>query len=163
MKQIASPIFQSFLVLLSQSQIDGWTSNKIWKNLNLSKDEKHKINQQQLYRLLRKLVKQGHLIKNINSNNSRLSTFFETESMIEFRQKFSNQVSASDLSKIIKKKEELTEKKKECENQLNASEQALYDFPNLKNEILFRRKELLTELSQTDAYALFLNRLISSS
>lgn len=163
MKQIASPIFQSFLLLLSHNQIDGWTSNKIWNNLDLSKDEKQKINQQHLYRLLRKLVKQGHLIKNINSNNSRLSTFVETESMIEFRQKFSNQVSESDLSKIAKKTEELTEKKKEYENQLKASQQALYDFPNLKNEIIIRRKELLSELSQTNAYALFLNRLISSS
>ena len=85
MKQIASPIFQSFLVLLSRNQIDGWTSNKIWNNLNLSKDEKERINQQQLYRLLRKLVKQGHLTKHIHSNNPRLSTFVETESMHEFR------------------------------------------------------------------------------
>jgi Fe2+ or Zn2+ uptake regulation protein len=82
MKQIASPIFQSFLVLLSQNQIDGWTSNKIWNNLNLSKDEKERINQQQLYRLLRKLVRQGHLVKHIHSDNPRLSTFVETKSML---------------------------------------------------------------------------------
>ena len=88
MKQIASPIFQSFLLLLSNSQIDGWTSNKIWKNLNLSKDEKQRINQQQLYRLLRKLVQQGYLIKNIHLDNPRLSTFFETESMYAFRKQF---------------------------------------------------------------------------
>ena len=72
MKQITSPIFQSFLVLLYQNQIDGWTSNKIWNNLNLSKDEKERINQQQLYRLLRKMVQQGHLVKHIHSDNPRL-------------------------------------------------------------------------------------------
>ncbi|TPT41030.1 hypothetical protein FJU65_15025, partial [Acinetobacter baumannii] len=112
MKQIASPIFQSFLVLLSRNQIDGWTSNKIWNNLNLSKDEKERINQQQLYRLLRKLVKQGHLTKHIHSNNPRLSTFVETESMHEFRKKFDLLAIKNDSKKLNFKTNELKEKQK---------------------------------------------------
>ena len=101
MKQIASPIFQSFPILLYQNQIDGWTSNKIWNELNLSEEEKQRINQQQLYRLLRKLVKQGHLIKNINSNNSRLSTFFETESMSTIRKQFELETVKNDSEKPL--------------------------------------------------------------
>lgn len=88
MKQITSPFFQSFLYLLDKNQIDGWTSNKIWNNLNLSKEEKQRANQQQLYRLLRKLVQQGHLLKNIHLDNPRLSTFIETKSMDTFKKQF---------------------------------------------------------------------------
>ena len=75
MKQVTSPIFQSFLILLSQNQIEGWTSNKIWNKLNLSKEEKQRVNQKQLYRLLRKLVQQGHLIKNIHSDSLTMAYF----------------------------------------------------------------------------------------
>lgn len=110
MKQIESPIFQSFLVLLSQNQINGWTANKIWKNLNLSKDHKKRINQQQLYRLLRKLVKQGHLIKSINTHNLRLSVFIETESMYEFRKQFDLITIKNDLGKLEFKTRQLKEK-----------------------------------------------------
>ena len=88
MKPIVSPIFQSFLILLTQNQINGWTSNKIWNELNLSEEAKQQINQQQLYRLLRKLVQQGYLIKNIHLDNPRLSTFVETKSMATFRKQF---------------------------------------------------------------------------
>ena len=101
MKQIASPIFQSFLELLSHNQIDGWTSNKIWNNLNLSKDEKERINQQQLYRLLRKMVQQGHLVKHIHSDNPRLSTFVETESMYEFRKQFLTFAAHFDKDEVV--------------------------------------------------------------
>ncbi|SEL57871.1 hypothetical protein [Acinetobacter sp. DSM 11652] len=162
MKQIASPIFQSFLVLLSQDQIDGWTSNKIWNNLNLSKDEKQRINQQQLYRLLRKLVKQGYLSKNIHSDNPRLSTFFETESMSEFRKQFENHTVIHDSEKLELKTKELKEKQKICENQIKASEQALIDFPELKSEILRKRKDLQKDVEQLEAYSSFINRLISN-
>ena len=112
MKQIASPIFQSFLVLLHTNQIDGWTSQKIWNNLNLSKDEKQRINQQQLYRLLRKLVHQGYLIKNIHLDNPRLSTFVETKSMATFRKQFEIQNVKNDSEKLGFKTKQLKEKQK---------------------------------------------------
>ena len=112
MKQIVSPIFQSFLVLLHQNKIDEWTSNQIWNKLNLSEDEKQRINQQQLYRLLRKLVRQGHLVKNIHSENPRLSTFFETESMSIIRKKFELEIVNNDSEKIRFKTNELKEKQK---------------------------------------------------
>lgn len=160
MKQITSPIFQSFLVLLSHNQIDGWTSNKIWNNLNLSKDEKQRINQQQLYRLLRKLVKQGYLAKNIHHDNSRLSTFFETESMYEFRKKFDLIGAKNDLKKLNFKTSELKEKQMIYENQIKASEQALIDFPELKTEILRRKNQLLQDVDRLKAYNDFLTSLI---
>ena len=160
MKQITSPIFQSFLVLLTQNQIDGWTSNKIWNNLNLSKDEKQRINQQQLYRLLRKLVKQGHLVKSIHSDNPRLSTFAETKSTATFRRQFKIQTIKNDLGKLEFKAKELKEKQKVYENQIKASEQALIDFPELKTEILRRKNQILQDIEKLKAYTDFLTSLI---
>ncbi|MDQ8997460.1 hypothetical protein RFH54_16135 [Acinetobacter soli] len=160
MKQIASPIFQTFLLLLSHNQIDGWTSNKIWNNLNLLKDEKQRINQQQLYRLLRKLVKQGYLVKNIHLDNPRLSTFVETESINAFRKQFENHTVIHDSEKFELKTKELKEKQKICENQIKASEQALIDFPELKTEILRRKNQLLQDIEKLKAYSEFLTSLI---
>ena len=160
MKQIASPIFQSFLVLLSRNQIDGWTSNKIWNNLNLSKDEKERINQQQLYRLLRKLIRQGHLVKHIHSDNPRLSTFVETESMHEFRKKFDLIAIKNNSKKLNFKTNELKENQKIYENQIKASEQALIDFPELRTNILKRKNQLLQDIEKLKAYTDFLTSLI---
>lgn len=160
MKQIASPIFQSFLILLSHNQINGWTSNKIWNNLNLSKDEKERINQQQLYRLLRKLVRQGHFVKNIHSDNPRLSTFVETESMCEVRKQFGLITVKNDSKKLTLKTNELTQKQKIYENQIKASEQALADFPELKTDILRRKNQLLQDIEKMKAYNDFLTSLI---
>ena len=160
MKQIASPIFQSFLVLLSHNQIDGWTSNKIWNNLNLSNDEKKRINQQQHYRFLRKLVKQGYLAKNIHLDNPRLSTFVETKSMDAFRKQFHNKIIQNDSEKLGFKTKELKEKQKIYENQIIASEQALVDFPELKTDILRRKNQLLQDIEKLKAYTDFLITLI---
>lgn len=160
MKQIASPIFQTFLVLLSHNQIDGWTSNKIWNNLNLSKDEKERINQQQLYRILRKLVKQGYLDKNIHADNSRLSTFVETEKMYEFRKQFDLIAVKSDSKKLLCKTNELKEKQKSYENQIKASEQALIDFPELKTEIIKRKNKLNQDIESIKYYSEFLKSLL---
>lgn len=160
MKQITSPIFQSFLVLLDKNQIDEWTSNKIWNNLNLSKEEKQQIDQQHLYRLLRKLVKQGHLVKTIHSDNPRLSTFAETKSMATFRKQFEIQTVKNDLGKLELKAKQLKEKQKIYENQIKASEQALIDFPELKTEILRRRNQLLQDTERLKAYTDFLISLI---
>lgn len=160
MKQITSPIFQSFLVLLDKNQIDEWTSNKIWNNLNLSKEEKQRIDQQHLYRLLRKLVKQGHLVKSIHSDNPRLSTFTETKSMATLRKQFEIQTVKNDLGKLEFKAKQLKEKQKIYENQIKASEQALIDFPELKTEILRRKNQLLQDTEKLKAYTDFLISLI---
>lgn len=160
MKQIVSPIFQAFLVLLHKNQIDGWTSQQIWNTLNLSEDEKQRINQQQLYRLLRKLVKQGLLIKHIHSDNPRLSTFVETESMCEFRKQFDLKTAKNDSGKLESKTKQLKEKQKIYENQVKASEQALTDFPELKTDILRRKNQLLQDIEKMKAYTDFLTSLI---
>jgi DNA-binding PadR family transcriptional regulator len=160
MKQIVSPIFQSFLVLLHTNQIDGWTSQKIWNNLNLSKDEKQRINQQQLYRLLRKLVRQSYLVKNIHPDNPRLSTFVETKSMATFRKQFELQTVKNDSGKLEFKTKKLKEKQKIYENQIKASEQALIDFPELKTDILKRKNQLLQDIEKLKAYTDFLTSLI---
>ncbi|EXC51399.1 hypothetical protein J529_1931 [Acinetobacter baumannii 99063] len=127
--------------------------------MNLSKDEKQRINQQQLYRLLRKLVKQGYLAKNIHPDNSRLSTFVETESMNAFRKQFENHTVIHDSEKLELKTKEIKEKQKICENQIKASEQALIDFPELKTEILRRKNQLLKDVEKLKAYTDFLTSL----
>ena len=157
---MTSPIFQSFLTLLTQHQIDGWTSNKIWNELNLSEEEKQRINQQQLYRLLRKLVQQGHLIKNIHSDNPRLSTFVETKNMDSFRKQFDLKTVRNDAGKLGFKTKQLKEKQKVYESQIKASEQALIDFPELKNEIMKRKNQLLQDIEKLKAYTDFLITLI---
>lgn len=159
MKQITSPFFQSFLYLLDKNQIDGWTSNKIWNNLNLSKEEKQRANQQQLYRLLRKLVQQGHLLKNIHLNNPRLSTFIETKSMDTFKKQFDIKTVKNDAGKLEFKAKQLKEKQKIYENQIKASEQALIDFPELKTDILRRKNQLLQDIEKLKAYTDFLTSL----
>ena len=160
MKQITSPFFQSFLYLLDKNQIDGWTSNKIWNNLNLSKEEKQRANQQQLYRLLRKLVQQGHLLKNIHLDNPRLSTFIETKSMDTFKKQFDIKTVKNDAGKLEFKSKQLKEKQKIYENQIKASEQALIDFPELKTDILKRKNQLLQDIEKLKAYTDFLTSLI---
>lgn len=160
MKHVVSPIFQAFLVLLHKNQIDGWTSQQIWNTLNLSEDEKQRINQQQLYRLLRKLIKQGHLIKDIHSENPRLSTFVETESMSEFKKQFDLKTAKNDSGKLEFKTKQLKEKQKIYENQVKASEQALTDFPELTTDILRRKNQLLQDIEKLKAYNDFLTSLI---
>ena len=162
MKQITSPLLQSLIILLQENQINGWTSKQIWNKLSLSTEQKQIINQQELYRILRGLVKQGHLIKNINSDNSRLSTFIETESMDSFRKQFKNHLVKHDSEKLRLKTKELQEKQKICENQIKASEQAFKDFPELKNEILRRKNQILQDIEKIKAYIDFLTSLISS-
>jgi hypothetical protein len=76
------------------------------------------------------------LVKNIHSDNPRLSTFVETESMHEFRKQFEIHTVKNDSEKLKFKTKELKEKQKIYENQIKASEQALIDFPELKTEIL---------------------------
>ncbi len=105
-------------------------------------------------------MKQGHLIKNINSNNSRLSTFIETESMGSFKEQFKNHLVKHDLEKLRLKIKELKENQKICENQIKASEQALKDFPELKNEILRRKNKLLQDIEKIKSYIDFLTSLI---
>ena len=160
MKHVVSPIFQAFLVLLHKNQINGWTSQQIWNTLNLSEDEKQRINQQQLYRLLRKLIKQGHLIKDIHSDNPRLSTFVETKSMAAFRKQFEIKKVKNDSEKLGLKTKQLKEKQKIYENQIKASEQALIDFPELKTDILKRKNQLLQDIEKLKAYTDFLTSLI---
>lgn len=157
---MTSPIFQSFIVLLYQNQIDGWTSNKIWNELNLSREEKQRINRQQLYRLLRKFVTQGHLVKNIHPDNTRRSKFTETKNMDTFRKQFATEITKNGSKRLEFKTKQLKEKQKIYENQIKASEQALLDFPELKSEILKRKSQLLQDIEKLKAYTEFLTSLI---
>ncbi|KCY05072.1 hypothetical protein J596_4389 [Acinetobacter baumannii 21072] len=58
------------------------------------------------------------------------------------------------------KTKELKEKQKICESQINASELALIDFPELKSEILRRKNQLIQDIEKMKAYTDFLASLI---
>lgn len=154
------PVFQTFLVLIRQNQINGWTSKEIWNSLNFSKNEKQKVDQQQLYRLLRKLVKQGYLIKSINMDNCRLSTYTESQAMNQFRKPTDKGFIQNDFERIKLKTEQLKEERKIFEKQIMASEQAIIDFPSLRNEIMQRKNQLLQDIENLKAYNDFLVSLI---
>ena len=106
------------------------------------------------------MVRQGHLVKHIHSDNPRLSTFVETESMYEFRKQFDLAIVKTDSKKLNFKTNKLKEKQKIYENQIKASEQALIDFPELKTEILRRKNQLLQNIEKLKAYTDFLTSLI---
>lgn len=159
MKQVISPIFQSFLVLIQQHQINNWTAKQIWNTLETLTEPKDRSTQQQLYRSLRKLVKQGYLIKQTNIENHRLSTFCESSKMDELRKTFKTNIERNELSKLESKTKELHSKQILLKQQITASEQALIDFPNLKHEILKQRNIVTNEIEQLSAYCDFLSSL----
>lgn len=156
------PPFQAFLVLIRHNQINGWTSKEIWNSLNFSKNEKQTLDQQrqQLYRLLRKLVKQGYLIKSINMSNCRLSTYTESEAMKQLRKPVDSATIQNDFERIELKTEQLKEETKIFEKQIIASEQAIIDFPSLRNEIMQRKSQLLQDIEKLKAYNDFLVSLV---
>ncbi|CAM9212593.1 hypothetical protein [Acinetobacter bereziniae] len=105
-------------------------------------------------------MKQGYLVKHIHSDNPRLSKFVETKSMDTFRKQYKNHTVIHDSEKLELKTKELKEKQKIYKSQINASKQALKDFPELKNKILRRKNQLLQEIEKLKAYADFLTSLI---
>ena len=100
------------------------------------------------------------MIKNIHSDNPRLSTFVETTSMTTFRMQFETQTVKNDSGKLGFKTKQLKEKQKIYENQIKASEQVLVDFPELKTDILRRKNQLLQYIEKLKAYTDFLTSLI---
>lgn len=156
MQSKISPLLQSFFVLIQQHQINGWTAKQIWERLVLPKEAKDRSTQQELYRMLRKLVKHGYLVKQINFKNNRMSQYQESEKMSEYRKDFQIEMEQNNLSLLENKAKELQAKQFTLEKQILASEQALIDFPNLKNEILKQRNLVTNEIENLMAYNNFL-------
>ncbi|WP_143222483.1 hypothetical protein [Acinetobacter sp. ANC 4470] len=112
------------------------------------------------YRLLRKLVKEGYLYKEVNIKNHRLSLFSESEKMNEYRKNLKTKSNQYHFSELKKKTSELKAKKDFIEKQISSAKQALIDFPNLEVEINKRKIILAQELFQMNAYNTFLDSLI---
>ena len=163
MQSKSSPLLQSFFVLIQQHQIDGWTTKQIWERLVLPKETKDRSTQQELYRLLRKLVKHGYLVKQRNFENHRMSTFQESKKMNEYRTNFQIEMEKNNISLLESKARELEAKQTLLEKQILASEQALIDFPNLKSEILKQRNLVTNEIENLMAYNKFLLSLTATA
>ena len=79
------PLFELFLPVIQSNSIQNWTANDFWKQMKLTKKERHRFNRQRMYRILRKLVEFGFLEKELNLNYPRLSIFKETPKIVSVR------------------------------------------------------------------------------
>lgn len=75
--------------------------------------------------------------------------------MDSFRKQFDLKTVRNGAGKLGFKTKQLKEKQKVYENQIKASEQALIDFPELKNEIMRRKNQLLQDIEKLKAYTDF--------
>ena len=91
------PLFEVLLPVIESNSIHNWTANDFWKQMKLTKKERHRFNRQRMYRILRKLVEFGFLNKELNQQNPRFSLFKETLKINEIRLLNKEE---SDVSKI---------------------------------------------------------------
>ena len=85
MQLIKMPLFEIILPVIESNSIHNWTANDFWKQMKLTKKERHRFNRQRMYRILRKLVEFGFLDKELNQYNPRFSLFKETPKINEIR------------------------------------------------------------------------------
>ena len=69
------PLFEVLLPVIESNSIHNWTANDFWKQMKLTKKERHRFNRQRMYRILRKLVEFGFLDKELNQQHPRFSLF----------------------------------------------------------------------------------------
>lgn len=152
-------MFDVFLPIIEKNQIVDWTANEFWKRLKLTKKQRNRFNRQRMYRLLRKLVEQGFLIKEIHPSNPTQSKFTETNKINEFR-------GVSDFSTdFLKMKTSETKVKEEIEfleRQLTNYAILEKNFPNSKNQIIFHKSQCLEKITNLKAYKYALNSVLAS-
>ncbi|WP_068910568.1 hypothetical protein [Acinetobacter sp. WCHAc010034] len=153
------PMFELFPPLFKSKKIEQWTANEFWKHLKLSKKERNRFNQQRMYRLLRKLVEDGFLIKETNLVNPRFSTFSETSKLDQLRE--TTGVSL-DFIKMRHYKEETQKKISMLEKQLESFFLLEKKFPNLAIRINTEKNKCFEELTNLNAYSTALNCILTS-
>ena len=153
------PMFDVILPIIEKNQIVDWTANEFWKRLKLTKKQRNRFNRQRMYRLLRKLVEHGFLIKVIHPSNPTQSKFTETNKINEFRD-------VSDFSTdFLKMKTSETKVKEEIEfleRQLNNYAILEKNFPNSKTQIIFQKSQCLEKITDLKAYKYALNAVLAS-
>lgn len=154
------PMFELFPPLFKTKKIEQWTANEFWKNLKLSKKERNRFNRQRMYRLLRKLVEDGFLIKETNLVNSRLSTFSETSKLDQLRELNS---SSRDLMQMKNSQKETRNSITILEKQLQSFNLLEKNFPNSINKINIQKNKCIDQLANLHAYNAALNSVLTSN
>ena len=153
------PMFELFPPLFKTKKIEQWTANEFWKNLKLSKKERNRFNRQRMYRLLRKLVEDGFLIKETNLVNSRLSTFSETNKLDQLREITGVSL---DFIEMRYSKDETQKKISMLEKQLNSFSLLEKKFPNSAIRINAEKSKCIKTLTDLNAYSAALNCVLTS-
>ena len=158
MQLLKMPLFEVFLPVNQSNSIHNWTANDFWKQMKLSKKERHRFNRQRMYRILRKLVEFGFLEKQVIQSNHRFSRFNETSKLYEFknldRENF-------EVSKMRLEETRLSSEILFLEKQTEKYENLELVFPNMKNKISHAKRKCLSELIEIKAYQSALNSVIS--
>ena len=112
-----------------------------------------------MYRLLRKLVEDGFLIKETNLVNSRLSTFSETNKLDQLRE-----ITGVSLDFIEMRctKDETQKKISMLEKQLNSFSLLEKKFPNSAIRINSEKNKCIEELTDLNAYSTALDSILTS-
>ena len=71
MQLLKMPLFEVLLPVIESNSIHNWTANDFWKQMKLTKKERHRFNRQRMYRILRKLVEFGFLDKELNQQHRK--------------------------------------------------------------------------------------------
>ena len=153
------PMFELFLPLFKNYKIEKWTASDFWRQLKISKKERNNCNRQRIYRLLRTLVAEGFLTKDIHPTNSCLSTFSETDKLNELRECAYSSIDFMQMKKIQEENEEaivILEKKIQVFNQLKKQ------FPNSISHINIQKMKCLDKLINLRAYSSALDCILTS-
>ena len=159
MQLIKMPLFEVLLPVIESNSINDWTANDFWKQMKLTKKERHRFNRQRMYRILRKLVEFGFLNKELNQQHPRFSLFKETPKINEIR--FLNK-EESDVSKIKLEEAKVSSEIMFLEKQVEKYRKLELNFPNISNKICDAKKLCLSQLLELKAYRSALQSVIAS-
>lgn len=153
------PMFELFPPLFKSNKIEQWTANEFWKHLKLSKKERNRFNRQRMYRLLRKLVENGFLIKETNLINPRFSRYSETNKLDQLREITGVSL---DFIEMSHSKEETQKKISMLEKQLESFSLLERKFPNSAIRINTEKNKCIEELIDLNAYSTALSCILTS-
>ncbi|QIO04669.1 hypothetical protein [Acinetobacter shaoyimingii] len=159
MQLLKMPLFEVLLPVIESNSIHDWTANDFWKQMKLSKKERHRFNRQRMYRILRKLVELGFLEKELNQHHPRFSLFKETPKINEIR--FLNK-EESDVSKIKLEEAKVSSEIIFLEKQVEKYRKLELSFPNISNKIYDAKTVCSSQLLELKAYRSALQSVIAS-
>ena len=149
MQLLKMPLFEIFLPIIQSNKIQNWTAKDFWKLMKFSKKDRNRFNRQRMYRILRKLVEFGFLVKKVDDQNYRFSIFSETAKLNEIRNLDEKTYEASKMKlEELKLNSEILFLEKQAEKYVKLEQV----FPNMKNQICHAKETCLSQLIEIKAY-----------